>query len=345
MSVNRVESLQTNITSDAEDDGYRRFVNLTQLEETGMDKTASMFDIAQMIAIARSGHSAHLYKKDACPAGVTDTGVNVRLVFESWPSALDFDYTLSSNIGVISPPTVLEEYTEFSIKFDKTNFVRLDFVLKSIESYEWETPCFASDGSTLPTQVLRLEDLSILHVDATIWGVVRIKGKKIGAMHELSHTLIKSYPDKPDEPLPEEGITAEDLGEYWGLTDVETWNGEPVNQDDTVNLTGYSVENLNITVTATWIGPDPVIGYDYAEDPEDLEDHEGIEEYNSLRLEIPQCVVDLLKNCDGDLDNFAGPGVGMCWPVDDQLNVYYSGCTGKVLDVRNKKDDQDSWCE
>lgn len=328
MSVNKSISLKTSLTSATYDVDERRFVNLTQLAETGMDKTASMFDLAQMIAIARSGHSAHLYKKNACPAGVTDTGVNVRLPFEVWPSSLDFNYTLSSNIGAISPPTILEEYTEFSIKFDKTNAVRLDFILKSIESYEWETPCFSPDGNTLPNQKIRLENLSTLQTNEIVWGVVRIKGKKIGAIHILTHTLIKSYQERPDEPLPDEDITAEDLENYWGFTDVNTWNDQPVNPDDTVNLTGYSIENLNITIIAAW------------------KSLKEIEEHNSKRLEIPQCVEDLLKRCDGDLDRFGGPGTSICPPSDQkQLNVYYSKCSGKVLEEREAEKDPDSWCE
>lgn len=205
--MNKSQSLQVSLSSASTSEAGRRFVNLTQRAETGMDKTASMFDIAQMVALARSGHTAHLYKKDACPAGVTSTGVNVHLPFEAWPSSLDFDYTLTANIGKISSPTVLDEYTEFSINFDKKNEVKLDFALASIQSYEWETPCYTPKGQTLPNQVLHLEDMSVLRTDEIIWGVVRIKGKKIGAVHVLNHTLIKSYPERPGEPLPDEDIT------------------------------------------------------------------------------------------------------------------------------------------
>lgn len=305
-------------------------MHLTQPVESGMDKTASMFDISQMIARARSGKSAHTYKKNGCPAGVTDTGVTVRLDFEAWPSSPMLPYTLEANIGEISPATIIEEYTEFSLIFDKTDVVELDFILESISSYAWETPCYTAVGEILPYQQIVMEGLTTIRAAQSLSGVVRIKGKKIGARHQVTHHLIKSYPVRPDEPLPDEGITADDLQKYWAYTDIATWNGQPINPDDTVNLSGLSIDNLSIVITAKWF------------------DNNGEEASSQMRLTIPQCVQDLLSICDGNLENFGGSGdIKMCDQSDnpEQLTVYVSGCTDKVLDERSTKNDPDSWCE
>jgi len=98
-------------------------------------------------------------------------------------------------------------------------------------------------------------------------------------------------------------------------------------------MTGLSLDNLSITITAKWMNAD------------------GEEESVQMPLTIPQCVTDLLSVCDGDLESFNGgifsSGTRICGDEDndDHLTVYTSGCTGKVLDERKTKDDPDSWCE
>ncbi len=324
-------SLQTNLTAlSVTETTERRWVHLTQPVESGMDKTASMFDISQMIARARSGQSAFTYKKDNCPAGVTDTGVNVRLDFEAWPSFPTLAYTLSSNIGEISAPTIIEEYTEFSLIVGMTDAVELDFILKDISVLRWETDCYDKDWKPLAdTPEISMDGLTTVRVEQVVFGVVRIRGTKVGARHELTTELKKSYPVRPENPLPEEGIDAEDLEEYWAYTDVATCNGEPVDESETVDMTGLSLDNLEITITALWLNT------------------AGKEESETMRLEIPQCIKDLLSACDGNLENFGGEGTSICDLSDnpERLTVYTSGCTGKVLEERKSKDDPDTWCE
>ena len=324
------QSLQINLIGESKTATVaRKWVHLTQPIESGMDKTASMFDLAQMVARARSGQSAFTYKKNNCPAGISDTSVNVRLDFEAWPSFPTLAYTLSSNIGEISPPTIIEEYTEFSLVFGMTDAVELDFILKDITSY-WETGCYDKDWKPLVDKpVPTMDGLTTVRTDLVIFGVVRIRGRKIGARHRLTAKLLKSYPIRPDAPLPEEGISNADLEEYWAYTDVDTWNGEPVDENDTINMTGLSIENLSITITAKWINT------------------EGEPETESMPLTIPQCIKDLLSTCDGNLELFGGDITNLCNLADNpsQLTVYTSGCTGEVIDERTTSDDGDSWCE
>lgn len=326
------QSLRTDLVADASktETTARRFVRLTQPVESGMDKTASIFDLAQMIARARSGQSAVTYKKNQCPAGVTDTGVNVRLDFEAWPSLPTIAYTLFSNIGAVSPPTIIEEYTEFSLVFGMTDAVELDFMLKDITCY-WEIECYDKDWKPLMDVPLpAMDGLTTVRTDQVVFGVVRIRGKKIGARHRLTAQLKKSYPVRPDGPIPEEGISNEDLEKYWAYTDVATWNGEPVDEQDTVDMTGLSLTNLEIIITVKW------------------KNTEGREETGTMPLTIPQCIKDLLAVCDGDLEKFGGDDeIGICNLADnpEQLTVYVSGCSGEEIAVRNTGNNPDDWCE
>ena len=299
-----------------------------------MDQTASMFDVAQMIARARSGQSAFTYKKNSCAAGVDENGnVTVRLDFEAWPSFPSLDYTLEASFGFISPPEIIEEYTEFSTIFGKTDAVELDFILQDMSIAQWETGCFDLEGQPIYNQNIELDGLTTLRTDTKLFGVARIRGRKFGARHRVTTTLLKSFPVRPENPLPEDGITAAMLDEYWAYTDVATWNGEPVLDTDTINATGLSLDNLEITVTARWLNSD------------------GEEETESMRLTVPQCVKDLLAACDGDLESFgaggSGGGTKICDSDDreNHLTVYTSSCTGKVIEERTTTDDPDSWCE
>ena len=332
----KAQSLSITLADSSSSVAQGRFVHLTQPVENGMQQTATMRDIAQMIARARSGDTAHSYKKGQCNAGINDTGVAVRLDFWSWPSFADLKYTVESSFGEVSPPEILSEYTEFSIVFGLTDVVNLDFMLESIERYYWETPCYTPHDGAINNVTVELDGLTAIRASDKIFGVLRVRGKKIGAKHRITAQLIKSVPDRPDQPLPDEGITLDTIEEYWGYSDIATWNGELLDTNETVNLSGLSLDNLQITVTARWF------------------DESGEEQTESMMLTIPQCVQDLLASCgDAGLEQWlANTGFGntaICGSPgkdgDAPQTVYLSGCDGSELGKRPTKDDPDSWCE
>ena len=309
----------------------RRFVNVEQIKQSEMDKTASMFDIQQMVARARGGVSAKTYRKGDCAASLKDGVLTTWFDFCVWPSSMDLPHTLIASMGNISAPTIVEEYTEFSLLFGLKDVVELDFILKEISSVRWETQCHAENGDVVPDVELTMDGLSTVRASAKIFGVARVRGKKIGAKHRLTAELIKSVPEKPDEPVVEEGLTAEVIDEYWGYTDVATWEGvdgeEMVVPAESVNMTGLSITNLDISVTARWIGTD------------------GEEKANTERMEVAQCVKDLLAWCEGDVEGIVDSLTDICGGPDNEeipRIAYTSGCTGKIIEVVSG--DDDGWC-
>lgn len=324
-----VQSLQINLLRVEDFGDGEVFVHLTQREENGMDRTASVADISQMTTRAKSGQSAHLYRKNSCPATIDSNGnIDVSLNFYAWPSSLDLDYKLTSNIGDISDPIIVDEFVEFSIVFDMVRTVDLDFMLTDVTSVYWETPCYNNKGEELYNQNIELDGLTRLRTDNILFGVARVYGRRVVAKYKLTTKLIKSQPDRPAEAVPEDDITYAGLDGYWQHTDVSTWNGEPVDTGETSDRTGLSIDNLDITIKVKWF--------------------EGDEEMSeTLRLEIPQCTKDLLSMCDGDPEKVTdGEGTKICDLADrpEQFTVYISSCTGKVLEVRKTREDPDSWC-
>ena len=85
-------------------------------------------------------------------------------------------------------------------------------------------------------------------------------------------------------------------------------------------LNADKIANIEITVTVTWEQPDGTLGTD------------------QLRLEIPQCVLDVLSFCPG------GAPYYLLWcEKSSDRQVYYSGCTGEVISVRDGVNEK-SYC-
>lgn len=347
-----------------------RFVHLEQIDDDGSRDTVSMYDIQQMVARAKAGMSARTYKLSDCAAYIDGQSVVVDFDFYVWPSSIDLLHTISSSIGEVSPPEIIDKSVEFSVTFEMSDVVEFDFMLSEITSYSWETGCYDADGQGVEPGELVIDGMTTVRIDRPVFGVVRIKAKKKGAQHSLDVRLVKYVSAGADGSAPTEDDFEESgansfytyqewLSTFYSYTDIYTWNGiDP--PDESINLTGLKITSLNATVTAHWV------------------DINGDEVTESLTMEVPQCVEDLLTMCgdgdggDGDEDEILNPGGGLdvcgdaedeckerCdeqFPEDDgkretcreacepQPNVYVSSCTGEVLDVRYPREDPDSWC-
>jgi len=89
-------------------------------------------------------------------------------------------------------------------------------------------------------------------------------------------------------------------------------------EDGNLNTTGYKIENLECSATAAW---------------QSLPDEDGNTELVTevLELEIPRCVDDYLATCEE-----GSPKLDVIGPDGkSKLKVYYSTCTGSIIQVGN----------
>ena len=139
-----------------------------------------------------------------------------------------------------------------------------------------------------------------------MFGALRIKGKAIGGYYLAWMTMSK--------PLTEEEISAEEIQEQ---IEEELSDGRVVlSARPTTRLNGYKIENLENTITASWI------------------DTDGSTATEQMRLEIPQCVQDVLAFCP-DMYKVI---VMLCETVATR-QVYYSTCEDdKVVYIKDGVD-------
>lgn len=331
----------------------RRFVHLEQIEEDGTKKTVTMYDLQQMVYRARWGVSARTYKPPDCPGGIEGFTIISWFDFYSWPSSLTLPHTIACSLGSVSEPQVVEVPVEFSATFELSDTIEFDFMLSRITSWTWETDCINAEGETIrdidvgtPT----MDGLTTLRIDTPIFGVLRVKGLKKGAKHTVNVRLVKIVPVRPDGSFPteeefneseaSEHMTYQEwLNQYYGYTDAVTWanlmGNTQVVPNEPVNMTGLSITNLQVTVTALWL------------------DHAGEVQSESLRMKIPQCLQDLLRACGVDTDGDGIPDfwgdyrhvvLEICKGYDIPMNVYVSICSGRELLAIKADKDFASWC-
>lgn len=324
------------------------FVHLEQIKQPKSAETATMTDISMMIARARTGLSARTYKPENCAGAISGDTISVWFDFYVWPSAENLPYALTSSLGNISQPKIIHKQTQFSVTFELSDKVELDFIMDDFDfSYTWETDCYNSRGVRLdkPPELV-LENYHTIRASRPVFGVARISGRKRGSEFTLTQRMVKTVPVNPDGSLPdEEEFNNSGAGDYYTYQEwLEKFYGVPESEEDGVprwptNLTGLRISNLNVSVTAHYFG----LG--------------GKSTSETLKLEVPKCIEDLLAACgvdtdgDGIIDSWDEDAIfrstlTICGPDDDPPTiVYISGCTGKVIGARSAGDDDSGdWC-
>lgn len=315
----------------------RVFVHLEQVVPNEQQNSVTMFDIQQMVSRARNGMSARTYKSPGCPAYIDGDSIVMNFDFHAWPSDPDLIYALTSGLGNITDPIVIQKQVEFSATFEMSDVVEFDFILEDIDSAEWETECYDSQGRVVDNVTVEMDGYTTLRASAVVFGVVRIIGTKRGARHTLTSRLVKSQAEPPSQQEFDDSgagryTTYNDfMGMYWPSSNIDSWTDvhgeEQTPPPEPVNYTGLKLTNLKVSVTAHWVV-----------------DHE--EKTDQLIIEAPQCIKDLLAVCDGDEDKIlsggdrtirGGSGEDLPW------NVYVSGCTGNFLVAIRPEEDESSW--
>ena len=248
----------------------------------------------------------------------------MKLPFYAWPSSPDLPFSVSSDWS-IQDREYVEMEREGSITIPLSNRVDFPFYVKNF-SYEFETPCFNKFGERVSTPSMSLKDGWIVELSEEVFAVVRFRFVAVG----YKYNVVMTFDKGSDE-----------------LDNLETTKGEDGNSTkEWVNVmvgSGYDHSSLpppqeseNDTTTpspSTGQGPQKITNVQ-SHVTAIYSDEDGKPQKEELEIKIPQCVKDYLEKCpDGDLPwDVYGNAV---YNDEDKVPViYYSTCTGNVLEVR-----------
>lgn len=324
--------------------------------------------VNQMLARAVSGKSAVTYINDSCGyVKVLDGVVYVDLAFYVWPSSLDMDYSLSTNLGTISEGEYVEIYKSQDVVFNGSNSTQLEYLFSG--DYEFQMPVFLSNGTPTINYELIQGD-SYFQFNRDVYTVLRADGIAKGFRHVISMEFKKAeylaslkykisgwvtagltYDKVTYPPILNSGVTEGTLRIDFSskLSGRVTFNGKFLGN---INP---AIDFISDIITIKAAGWKSITNGSYLEFKiKDISDEETPirEEFNIsglqneivatwnangdilsgiMSLNIPPCVEELLTMCwEGDKTP--------SWIInlnsdkeEEFLNVYYSTCTGEVI--------------
>ena len=152
-------------------------INLEQIG-VGQYSHLSQYDVLQMITLASYGLPAATYKLHDCPIRITGNNVYLWLDFYVWPSDINLIYEVNTSLGELSENEKVYIDKEIDIIFENSTTVELPWWVEDCQII-WQTPNIDSRGQIIPTQDVRVEGTTLV-VDASIFGVARLKCKAVG---------------------------------------------------------------------------------------------------------------------------------------------------------------------
>jgi len=276
------------------------WVRLEQVVPSRLSYYASARDIYKMWTAAVTGKSAQTLRPPGCPIGFAGSDIYVWLGFYAWPSSPDLVYGLSPAIGTIGPKTRIRKDKEFSLFVNNADKIDLTYYMEDT-TVAWETPCYNRYGDEIPTPEITIFG-NYLKFSSTVFGGLRVKGTAVGGYYVSEMILSK--------PLTIEELTEEE-SKALQEQEKEEYKSDGIMvyvPKKTTRLNGYKIENLENTVTASWLEPD------------------GSTDTDQLRLDIPQCVKDALAMCP----DMYGTIVLLCKDISLR-KVYYSTCKENTI--------------
>lgn len=292
---------QSKDADDDEDDRGTIWARLEQEYQDEGDEYADINDLYQMLSRVMSGQSALSYIADLCPyVEEYDDGkiLGVHLDFFVWPSDMDLNYEISTNLGIVSNQIVEEQHRSFDLIFNGSDYEEMPFI--GDFTFTPEMPFIGSDGDILPAPKITVEDDSV-ELSESCHTVFRVDGLARGYRHTL--TMLFTVVEEPEE---EEGEQQEVL--YGGFF-------EEVDENIIKNV---KIENLKVQLTLTYT------------------DDGGEQRTETLDMAIPKCVEDLLAFCpDGQAAWFLKCLSQNCDP--EIIDVYWNACDGEDIVTHVRK--------
>lgn len=186
------------------------WVHLEQLPVA--DNSLGLKDLARMLALVRSGVSAHAYRQPNCPCSVYEGTVDVPLEFFAWPSAPVLPYTLQTTHGELGAAEAIMMEREFSVVVDFNRRIDLPFFIAADFTCTWaDMPCFDRWGNEVDRPAVTVDAVSV-QVTAEVLGVLRIRCVAIGFRHALQVVYPKTSTTRVSAKSPQ--VTA-----TWGSGD------------------------------------------------------------------------------------------------------------------------------
>lgn len=192
----------------------------------------SLTDLANMVALVRSGVPASTYIVQSCPASIIAGKVVVPLTLFVWPSLPGMNYSLTAALPAwteIGEAMAVEQERDFDLVIPQATLVDLPCLAAGLE-LTWQTPAITNQGVVIDPPPISGYDtargqwgpitassgpINRLRLEREVFGVLRVRCRALG----YQHTLTLSIPKATDKKLAEieETITA-----AWRLNDGST---------------------------------------------------------------------------------------------------------------------------
>lgn len=172
------------------------WLNMEQDIPEEYNQSASLADLAAMVARARGGLSAKTYQQSGVEVTFQGETVSFPLYFYVWPSALGLPYSLSANqdIGVIDQGQQVSIEREGNVVVPMATSVDLPYLIEML-SATWDTPCYNELSEIIGEQGIGYEQAQLL-VDTECFGVIRLRHLALGYRHTCTVTLTKPEASK-----------------------------------------------------------------------------------------------------------------------------------------------------
>jgi len=173
-------------------------------------KDLALDDLANMLALVRSGISAYTYITQSCAATLINGQVVVPLTLYVWPSLPDLEYELSAAIPAwtaIGPAVAVEQERDFDLVIELSDSVDLPCLAAGLE-ITWQTPAISGRGGVVdPPPLISGYDTALqavgpigsasgpinrLRLDRQVFGVLRVRCRALGYRHAITMTIPKT---------------------------------------------------------------------------------------------------------------------------------------------------------
>ncbi len=280
---------------------------------------ANLQDLWNMFSFAQSGLTANSYNNDCENMSIDSDTISIPLKIWVWPSAMDLQYTLSNALDdgstvamTVSPARLVEVYRSDSIVVGLADNYVFDHLL-SLQNFQLETPCYNRLGEQILMPFFEVKENKILF-DAPFFASARVRYKAIG----YEHTVTLHYPnDKAGIGQIKDDLAAQQS--HVAAAEVDT---------------RVKINVSNVTLIASYVDNSATSGAKLQQ--------------NTLGLQIPESVANCLSQCpDGSLigggsttindgDDDDGQDQDQEPETEEWLDVYYSTCSGKVIDTNRR---------